>query len=342
MQRNETSVLTATHRPESFPNRRTVGRVGASAVLAVALVGLLLAAGAGEAAADDGFTVEPDTAADHHPGEAGDGPGNASYAFFGVTNVTIDYVEGFEIRWEAGVASKCYRGDLRTYGIDRGDTFEDEGVDEEAIQYTDGTNRTDDRVYVQFYPRNGLVGETTNLDAGDELVLAAENCVRNPDSPGWYRLSIRFNGTMEDESHRETRLRSNYVWICECENESQARERLGPPPNEREASAGDGPGTPTPDSTPDRTPTATRRSTDAEAATPTAERTATPTPPGTTTDPTASTASTPTGTDDPAATAAADGAGSPTGTAGDGPGFGALVAVIAALLTAIATRRDGR
>lgn len=318
--------------------RDAVHRRGVVVATLLAALVAAVAIGAGAAAAD-GMTVSPDNATDHHPSQPGDSPGNASYVLAGVSDIDIDYVDGFEIRWEAGVASKCYRNDLREYGIDRGDTYDGTETDEDAIQYTDGTNRTEDRVYVQFYPRDAFVGETTYLDSGDELILSVENCVRNPPEAGWYRQTMMFNGTMEDGEYRETTLKSNYIWICECEDESEAREELGPPPNERtdaEATA-----TPTPTSTP--TPTATPGGNDDSGTPVTATATATETPTDT---PTASGArtdtATPTGTATPTTTASGandDGDDPRTPATGDGDGFGLAVGMGALLATLFARGR---
>lgn len=312
---------------ESGRRRR---RLRLCALTAAVLLLSVAVAGAGVAAAD-GMTVVPDGPADHHPGDGGEGPGNASYALFGVSDTDIDYVDGFEIRWEDGVASKCYNNDLRTYGIDRGDSQEGEGIDEEAIQYTDRTSRTDDRVYVDFYPRNAFVGETTHLDTGDELVLGVENCVRNPAEPGWYRQTMVFNGTMEDGTYRETRLESNYVWVCECENEREAREQLGPPPSERDDAGSEATATPTPTPVATAEPTATETQTE----TPTATADSTPTA-----DQTATADSTPTGeAADTGDTEPGDG-GPATPVADDGSGFGVAVAVLAAALVGLLARRS--
>ena len=314
---------------------RTLHRLGFLVAAGAVLLALALTVGVGGAAAD-GMTVEPDNPEDHQPGDGGEGRGNASYAIFGVSDVAIDYVDGFEIRWDEGVASKCYNNDIRAYGIDRGDTRDDEGIDENGIRYTDRTSRTDDQVYVDFYPRDAFVGETTHLDSGDELVLAVENCVRNPAEPGWYRQSLTFNGTTEDGEYRETTLESNYVWVCECEGEAEAREELGPPPSERPNGGSDegteSTGTPTPETTTTPQPTAT----------PTLTPTSSSDPGPTGTDAArTSTDATRTETEAPEPTNTGSSAES-TPAAGDGDGFGVLLALAAALLVGTLKRRTGR
>ena len=320
--------------------RTRTRRLGSLVAAGAVLLALGLAVGVGGAAAADGMTVEPDDPEDHRPGDGGEGRGNASYAIFGVSDIDIDYIDGFEVRWEEGVVSKCYNNDIRSYGIDRGDTQDGEGIDENGIQYTDRTSRTNDRVYVDFYPRDAFVGETTHLDPGDELVLAVEDCVRNPAEPGWYQQSLTFNGTMEDGEYRETTLESNYVWVCECEDEAEAREELGPPPSERSNGGSnedtESTGTPTPETTTTPQPTAT------PTLTPTSS--SEPDPTGTQTGTDAARTSTDavqteTEAPEPTNTESTQEA---TPATGDGDGFSALLAAVAALAVGMLKRRVSR
>jgi PGF-CTERM protein len=248
---------------------------------------------------------------------------------------TMDKIEYTADPW----ASDCQLEDLDDLGIDYGNTYEGEKEkDESAFQYvkTAGTNRINDtEYYVEEYGEYPLWGPDTDAnymqgltpttfydedDVGSQLkfyrptrvYVSMSGCFTNPTEPGWYRMYIdaRYNLTNDDQTYQFQYV-SNWVPICEgCEDEQTARNKLGPPPNEN---SGEDPDTPTP--TPDE---------------PDGETTPTPTPD----EPDGDDTTTPDGTD---GTMGADDEETPP--QGDGPGFGALAAVLAMIAAAFVVNR---
>lgn len=238
----------------------------------------------------------------------------------------------------------CSEDDLRTFGIDRGG--DDDGLETDE-PLPPGYMSFEESVFIYD------AEETFNLSAGDEIVTSIENCLYNPTEADWYQGQVY----VSDRHDPQVQSTSHYYWICECDNESEARERLGPPPSETSTTP-----TPTPTDEPvvteEQTPEPTKTESDASTATSTKAGAGTPTSTETSR---ISAASSPTetasadGTASPEQTAGATGTGTATPgesaavssaaddevTPGGGPGFGALVAVLALAAVALLARRRG-
>jgi hypothetical protein len=285
----------------------------------VVVVGLVAFVG-GAAANHDGdgdFTVELPDSEDHEPGNR-----NASANFLIENTKQFDVLTDIEATYPDGVPSRCYNGDTRVFGIDRGSTYSGTGTDESAIPYASDTERTKHTVLMEFYKEEDTE-PSIHLDAGDEFVVSVETCVWHPEEPGWYQLQATIMGRTPADEMESVSFASHYFYVCNCENEQEAREQLGPPPNERP---------PTPTTTATATPTVTPTATSTATATPTATLTATATPEPTaeqsTPTPTLAATEPPTSTAQRTATRSGSRA---TPTAGDGPGFG-VMATLAALV----------
>jgi PGF-CTERM protein len=242
-------------------------------------------------------------------------------------------------------ADDCADADIRTFGIDRGNDDEGAKTDEPLVDnYKDDYEdevRVDNpplglpyEIWADFWDEEDFQ-DGTELSSDDEIILYREGCYTLPDEAGWYRAVAMLNGTGPDGEYKEGWVKSDYFWIGNYENESEAREELGPPPSERD---GDATPTPTPEPADEDTPTPTPTPEPADEDTPTP----TPTPEPADED-------TPTPTPEPAddgesgasdeSGAGADGEGPQTPASGDGPGFGALVALATLLGTVLALRR---
>lgn len=321
--------------------------------LCLAAAAAVLAAPAVASHGDDAdFTVQPeDPASDRAPGASG-----ATYDMFVEVEESHENLTMIQYRLPEKAFSDCTADDLREFGIDRGNTHSGLETDEQPPA-----------IYKEFdgYYFRYSVNGSFDLSAGDELVASISNCLYNPEEEGWYQGQVYL--TDEDDSIR-LQTKSHYYWICACEDESEARERLGPPPSENST-------TPTP--TPTQEPVASQESTPEPTSEPTPERTSEPTPtPGapstaTSTPPAdgtreeteggqANTSASSPSDDATTATATAAGTSQPEQTAtatgddsaavqsaeddgttpGGGPGFGALVAVLALTAAALLARRQ--
>jgi hypothetical protein len=278
---------------------------------------------------------------------------------FGIPNRDIPQVDFLRATWKEGGFTGCGPSNGEAFGIDRGNDDPGTEIDESLTKNVKATTINEDVFKADFYDEGDFGGSPPKFNEGDEFVNYVTGCIDTPEEPGWYQLTSTIAGT-EDQ----VTVNSHYFYICDCASEQEAREQLGPPPSEP---------TPTPTPTATSTPTATP--------TPTPEPTPTRTPPddGTpfpsptptaTPSPTPEPTPTPTATTTATATAAAGGsddgesasAGSESAatatptpttagnwsdvvrrspTAADGPGFGALGALLGALLAGglLAVRR---
>jgi len=189
---------------------------------------------------------------------------------FGVGYAQLEAVRYVVLEWTDGSFERCGGTTAslqRTFGIDRnGDA---NGTTTDVDLQTDSTTFERDRAVFE-------VAGNVSYFQRDELVLAEGGCYDNPDSAGWYQVSLHVNGSSFTTDDRISFTdRSHYFYVCDCANESAARAQLGPPPS--------GQSTPTPTVTPTATPTtaatpAPTPTATATATTPTATRARTPTP----------------------------------------------------------------
>ena len=180
--------------------------------------------------------------------------------------------------------SECSVSDAGPSALERDGLWGD-GENYSTFKYVKGNSFEEDRIWVEYYrgdeisaPRESYgggpgQGEDKGRNDGDGnyefyaddlLHVVFNDCAKNPEDPGWYRMKWFQNGTnfngyeegqeiSQEESmegdYAEVERFSDYVWICDCENEQEAREELGPPPDAEQ--------TPTPDGGADPTPTPT-------------------------------------------------------------------------------------
>jgi hypothetical protein len=242
--------------------------------------------------------------------------------------------------------SQCSTSNTAAFGIDRDNDEPGTLTNVDLLSYLEKNKFNDSHIVVKLYDgdelgassREDKGGKETGREDGDknpelykddEIVAhqgyrsSAGPCYRMPDTPGWYQIDGKANGTTFQGSPAEVKLTSHYFYICECDSEKAAYEQLGPPPGQdnpyaqstptstptpeptasgtpTEASGGGGDsGTPTPTSAPEATPTPTPTSTPEATPTPTATATPTPTPTATATaSPTATPTATPAGRPD--------------------------------------------
>jgi hypothetical protein len=270
--------------------------------------------------------------------------------------------------------SNCEPDNAAAFGIDRGNDDPGTNTDKSLLTAFKSYTSEEDFIDIVFYKKEQLAGKPVAGDVTDQIVAAQNNCYDNPSEPGWYRINGTITGNLGGGTETDSKIRdlSNYVYVCDCSSRAEAEETLGPPPSESGGGTGDGgssaaTATPAPD-------TATATSADTGGSETTATRTATATATDTATATATATDTTPataaaTGTATAqrtdsnqgggnAATATAtataasgggganlnQGAGQQAGglrtpTAGAGPGFGVLAALLGALLAGLLVRR---
>jgi PGF-CTERM protein len=309
--------------------------------------------GAGVAAADHGveekgnFTVVPSRQPGLDDGEL---------RSFGVPNRGFEKIDYVKATWEEGGFAGCGPSNGEAFGIDRGNDDPGTETDENLASQVKSSTVTEDVFKADFYDEGDFGGSPPTLNEGDQFVNYVVDCISTPDEPGWYQ----FTSTTAGQDGAST-ITSHYFYICDCANERAARQQLGPPPSESTPTSTPTPTptatpTPTPEPTPTRTPP--EDGTPFPTPTPTATPTATLEPTATAT--AAATVTATAGNDDPEAKADGGSTGSTsTGTAtstrpgnwsdvveqsptvAEGPGFGAVGAVLALLVGAVLVARRG-
>jgi PGF-CTERM protein len=308
------------------------------------------------------FTVTFPFQTDHYPGDQNQENGSIQYVFspedsFEKLGLNGQGAFGDYLIIDANWIdySACEVDNTAVFGIDRGNNNSGTKIDQDLVSKQKNADFRDDGITIEFYDWGDFANDPPYMAAEDAIIAeqgarsSAGACLTVTNEPGWYRITGFLNGTAadngpdqrpsEDAKQVAGMALSNYIYVCECDSEQEAREQLGAPPNERT----------TTDSTP--TPTATATAT----ATPEPEpETATPVPSTATAAPTeaATPTATPADSDDesptPTATAAG-GSDGPTGgsnsnsvgtpTPAEGPGFGALLALLALLTGGLLVRR---
>lgn len=272
----------------------------------------------------------------------------------GATEVSMAYkayanVEGYDLEpftffggyapWEESLV-ECGLDNFDGAGIDRNNTYPDESTksDEGVTGNIEEVNVNGEHFgYTRLNNGSTFGTHPVNLYSEDAFVLAIGDCWVNPQEPGWYRMTWFFNGTGPDGEEMLRKIGSEWFWICECENREQAVAELGEPGTANESWWKDTTGPDEHQSPQTITPTPTVTLTPA----PTSDRTLT---------------ATSTRMDDSGNTVteaeAGPGSPSPTGTlesgadeddttptAGSGPGFGPIGAIVVLFSIALASRR---
>ncbi|QLD85733.1 PGF-CTERM sorting domain-containing protein [Natronomonas halophila] len=323
--------------------RISATRVVTLAFFSLAATAVLFGALAGPAAAahdsPGNYSVVLPEESDHLPGDQN--PANASIQHFAETGSSFDgkpadrleVMKWLVISSDEVDFSGCTSSDTNALGIDRGSNNSGTQNDDSILQNMLDSGFQEDKIWVEFNGEDDF-GETVSISREDSIIAVQSDCYTMPSDPGWYQISGKINGTGPDGNFFEVTLDSHYFAVCEgCHDEATAQEKLGPRPGEG--------------STNDETPTATATATATPTPTATAtEAVATETPSSTeaaTETATAAPEATETPTRTATATEAADGNGddglAATPTPGEGPGFGAVAALVALLSGAALVRR---
>jgi PGF-CTERM protein len=295
---------------------------------------------------------------------------NGQLKVFAAPNRGFEQVDFLRATWKEGGFTGCGPSNGDVFGIDRGNDDPGTNVDESLTPKVKSATINEDVFEADFYDESDFGGSPPTFNKGDQVINFVTGCIDTPDQPGWYQLDSTTAG-----QNGKVSVTSHYFWVCDCADEQAARQQLGPPPSEPTptptATASPTP-TPTPTASPTPTPepTPTRTPPDDGTPFPSPTPTATPTPtPEPTPTPTA------TGTATATATAASGGAddaeasadagstgGAPTATpeptptrpgnwsdalqesptAAEGPGFGPLAGLVAAVVGSLllVRRRD--
>ena len=282
----------------------------------------------------------------------------------------LQEIDNYKITTQDTRFQDCSPDDARAFGIDRNNDDPGTGTDEPLLRHMKSYSVDGRVIAVEIYDDSDLGGAPTFLNDTDETVAQLANCVVTPSEPGWYQFKGYVNGTNYAGNYQEVLIYTEYFYICDCD--SEAEERLGPRPHSG-SDTGSGltddstaTATATDTATPERgdpsTATAAGTATATETATETRTDTATSTRADTATgEPDADdgddadsggggdgTAATATGT----AAASGDdggqgaqprrnqqGGGAATPTIAEGPGFGAVAALVGLLTVALLTLR---
>jgi len=263
------------------------------------------------------------------------GAENVGMQFYASNIIEVEILSFNRYKWSGVDASDCSGGDIKAFGIDRGNNRSGLATDESLLNnYKDATLKAKSSS-IKYWEEEQLAGEPTHVNRSDQVVAAVGNCYDMPDQAGWYQWNLFINGTGWDGTENvTTQVNTHYFWICDCENEQEARETLGPPPSQRSS---DGGPTPTPTSTPESqeetTPADTEASENEQTATAT-ERSNQQT----------ATQQTSQQTDANANGGQSSGGGgnqqgTPTPSSADGPGFTGVAAIVALLAAVLLGRR---
>jgi len=263
------------------------------------------------------------------------GAENVGMQFYASNIIEVEILSFNRYKWSGVDASDCSGGDIKAFGIDRGNNRSGLATDESLLNnYKDATLKAKSSS-IKYWEEEQLAGEPTHVNRSDQVVAAVGNCYDMPDQAGWYQWNLFINGTGWDGTENvTTQVNTHYFWICDCENEQEARETLGPPPSQRSSNGGP---TPTPTSTPESqeetTPADTEASENEQTATAT-ERSNQQT----------ATQQTSQQTDANANGGQSSGGGgnqqgTPTPSSADGPGFTGVAAIVALLAAVLLGRR---
>ena len=195
-----------------------------------------------------------------------------------------------------------------------------------------------ERLSFIFAQEGESLSDPVRVNPEDEIIFGMRECNNFPDQEGWFRAWLYVNGTgINSGDEVELFALTNWMYICEdCENRTEAREKFGPPGGDATSAE-----TPTPTAMPQtgETPTddATGAAEEPETATPMSTEAATEAAQETE-------ASEPNENAGPTETTTAVSEGEPqsgnsTPSAGDGPGFGAVIALLSFLGAAALGRR---
>lgn len=314
------------------------------------------------------FTIDLPFTSDHYPGD--ENPENASIQYWASGEDAFEaknaeagiWMDMIRIRAEFDY-SACAAENTYGYGIDRGNNNSGTEYDENLVTHAKESQFRDDGIDSIFYDWDDYAGDPPYLAAEDAVVAeqgersAGGGCLTMPETDGWYQIQSFINGTVADNGPDEppsddadeigVRMQSTYVYVCTCDSEEEAEQELGPRPAPEEEWSSDD----TDDSSdnPEATPTAADEggsSTATGADDPSTETAAnddddehapedTDTADGSDDDGADGDVSTePTGEDE----SSNGGAVNETPEA-DGPGFGAIAAVLALLSTAVIVMR---
>ncbi|WP_255196308.1 PGF-CTERM sorting domain-containing protein [Halorarius litoreus] len=287
-------------------------------------------------------------------------PGNQNGA---AEHYALGLTEDIRLHWIVVTSkefdfSSCEAGDTNAFGVDRGNNDSGTKTDVSLLTSYRSYTSTPNQIQIAYYKEDALAGDPIRINVEDEIVAKQSNCYNNPKEAGWYRVSGMINGSTKMDTNTDYTIQAGtqYIYICECSSRKEAREKLGPPPNEQGGSESSTP-EPTATAAPEQTATAAQTATataTAQATQTARQQTATATVSNRKADDQTATAQATatagsTGDGTPAPGSQSDGGQQPstaeqqavptTPTLAEGPGFGALLSVLALVGAALVALR---
>lgn len=202
-------------------------------------------------------------------------PGNKNGA---AEHYALGLTEDIRLHWIVVTSkefdfSTCEAGDTNAFGVDRGNDDAGTKTDVSLLTSYKSYTSTPNQIQIAYYKEDALAGSPIRINVEDQIVAKQSNCYNNPTEAGWYRVSGMINGSTKMDTNTDYTIQAGtqYIYVCECSSREEAREKLGPPPNEQGGSQSSTP-------EPTATPTPEQRATAAQTATVTATAEATSTP----------------------------------------------------------------
>jgi PGF-CTERM protein len=156
------------------------------AVTVLALVPSASAAATGPDDTDENLTLDPS----HEPGLT-----RGAVVVRGASPKVVGTVNSITVSWPVGGSSGCGPANAKVFGVDRGGDDAGTAVDESLFTSIKSVDITDNRLEATFYGEDDFVGDTLRLDEGDQFVAQVTDCIDTPDQPGWYRLRSTVDGS---------------------------------------------------------------------------------------------------------------------------------------------------
>jgi len=123
--------------------------------------------------------------------------------------------------------------DPRAFGIDRGNDDPGTQTDKSLLDSYRAATFTDEGVFLEFYKEETVAGSPFNVTVEDQIAAKLAACQVNPDEEGWYRMSVRSNGSTKLDNTTDYAIygAARWVYICEgCDSRQDAIDQLGPVP----------------------------------------------------------------------------------------------------------------
>jgi len=176
----------------------------------------------------------------HEPGYEG-----ASYAFRSwpvKEQFDLEYFEYVAIyapwgQFGGDSAGTCTVADTQAAGLDRGNDghggdFHSTGGggDDSLVSSIQNSGVDSNYGYFQFAGPDDFGDRNIPLNSSDAFVAALGDCWANPEEPGWYRMTVWFNGTDYNGNKVEWKGWNHWQYFCsDCESRQDAIDKFGPP-----------------------------------------------------------------------------------------------------------------